>query len=168
MQETKEMWVWLPGWEDLLEKGLATCSSVLGWKIPWAEEPGGLQSMGLQRDCAHTHTYTHTHETLGTIIYMVLDQTQGDGELKTLLIALGFTWLVVWFCDCRVDIFVNLPRECSSQAPTLADLKVGYRNQKWWWVVVMLCTKFSLMVSWGAAGKVCGKPLEKEGSAHLW
>ena len=38
-------------------------------------------------------THTHTHETFSTIIYMVLDQTQGDGELKTLLIALGFTWL---------------------------------------------------------------------------
>ena len=33
------------GWEDLLEKGLATHSSVLAWRIPWTEEPGGLQSM---------------------------------------------------------------------------------------------------------------------------
>ena len=37
-----------PGQEDLLE-GMATHSSILAWKIPWAEEPGGLQSMGLQR-----------------------------------------------------------------------------------------------------------------------
>ena len=37
------------GWEDLLEKGMATHSSILAWKIPWTEEPGGLQSMGLQR-----------------------------------------------------------------------------------------------------------------------
>ena len=41
--------VWSPGQEDPLEKGLATCSSVLAWEIPWTEEPGGLQSMGLQR-----------------------------------------------------------------------------------------------------------------------
>ena len=34
------------GWEDPLEKGMATHSSVLAWRIPWAEEPGGLQSMG--------------------------------------------------------------------------------------------------------------------------
>ena len=33
------------GWEDLLEKGMATHSSVLAWRIPWTEEPGGLQSM---------------------------------------------------------------------------------------------------------------------------
>ena len=37
------------GWEDILEKGIATHSSVLAWRIPWMEEPGGLQSMGLQR-----------------------------------------------------------------------------------------------------------------------
>ena len=37
------------GWEDLLEKAMATHSSILAWKIPWTEEPGGLQSMGSQR-----------------------------------------------------------------------------------------------------------------------
>ena len=37
------------GWEDLLEKEMATHSSTLAWKIPWTEEPGGLQSMGSQR-----------------------------------------------------------------------------------------------------------------------
>ena len=36
-------------WEDPLEKGMATQSSILTWIIPWTEEPGGLQSMGLQR-----------------------------------------------------------------------------------------------------------------------
>ena len=37
------------GWEDPLEKEMATHSSILSWRIPWTEEPGGLQSMGLQR-----------------------------------------------------------------------------------------------------------------------
>ena len=37
------------GWEDSLEKEMATHSSTLSWKILWTEEPGGLQSMGLQR-----------------------------------------------------------------------------------------------------------------------
>ena len=37
------------GWEDALEKEMATHSSTLAWKIPWMEEPGRLQSMGLQR-----------------------------------------------------------------------------------------------------------------------
>ena len=37
------------GWEDPLEEGMATHSSILAWRIPWTEEPGGLQSMGSQR-----------------------------------------------------------------------------------------------------------------------
>ena len=39
----------IPGWEDPLEKGMATHSSILAWEIPWTEEPGRLQSMGSQR-----------------------------------------------------------------------------------------------------------------------
>ena len=46
MQET---WVQSLGCEDLLEKEMATHSSILAWKIPWMEEPGRLQSMGSQR-----------------------------------------------------------------------------------------------------------------------
>ena len=46
MQETR---VRSLGWEDPLEKGMATHSSILAWRIPWIEEPGGLQSMGSQR-----------------------------------------------------------------------------------------------------------------------
>jgi len=46
MQET---WVRFLGWEYPLEKGMTTHSSILAWRIPWAEEPGGPQSMGLQR-----------------------------------------------------------------------------------------------------------------------
>ena len=45
----QETWVQTPGRKDLLEKGMATHSSVLAWRIPWTEEPGRLQSMGSQR-----------------------------------------------------------------------------------------------------------------------
>ena len=41
--------VWYLGWEDFLEKKMATHASILAWRISWTEEPGGLQSMGLQR-----------------------------------------------------------------------------------------------------------------------
>ena len=44
-----DTWVQSLGWEDPLEEGVATHSSILAWRIPWTEEPGGLQSMGLQR-----------------------------------------------------------------------------------------------------------------------
>jgi len=46
MQKTR---VWCLGQEDPLEKGMAIHSGILAWKIPWTEEPAGLQSMGLQR-----------------------------------------------------------------------------------------------------------------------
>ena len=45
----QEMQVQSPGLEDLLEKSMATHSSILAWRIPWTEEPGGLQSLGSQR-----------------------------------------------------------------------------------------------------------------------
>ena len=48
MQETQEAWAQSLGQEGPLEKEMATHSSVLAWKLPWTEEPGGLQSMGSQ------------------------------------------------------------------------------------------------------------------------
>ena len=45
----QETWVLSLGWEDPLEKEMATHSSILAWKISWREEPCGLQSMGLQK-----------------------------------------------------------------------------------------------------------------------
>ena len=43
------MWVRSLGWEDSLEEGIATHSSILAWRIPWTGEPGGLEYMELQR-----------------------------------------------------------------------------------------------------------------------
>ena len=47
--EIQGTWVGSLGWEDPLEEGTATHSSILAWRIPWTEEPGRLQSMGLHR-----------------------------------------------------------------------------------------------------------------------
>ena len=60
VQKTQESWVQSPGQGDHLEEGMETHSSVLAWRIPWTEEPGSLQSIGLQRvrcDWAHTHAH---------------------------------------------------------------------------------------------------------------
>ena len=59
----QEMQVWSPGQEDPLEEEMATHCSILAWKIPWTEEPGGLQSMGSQKvgyDQVTKHTVIHT------------------------------------------------------------------------------------------------------------
>ena len=60
MQETQ---IWSLGWEDPLEKDMATHSSILAWRIPWTEEPGRLQSMGLQR-VGHNWACTHADTDL--------------------------------------------------------------------------------------------------------
>ena len=51
----------LTGREDPLKKEMATHSSILAWRIPWMEGPGGLQSMGLQRVGCNQATNTHTY-----------------------------------------------------------------------------------------------------------
>ena len=61
---TQETWVPSLGWEDPLEKEMATHSSILVWRIPWTEEPGGLQSMGSQR-------VRHDRATSLSILYSV-------------------------------------------------------------------------------------------------
>ena len=60
MQKMQESQVQSLGQEDPLEKGMATHSSILAWRIPWTEESGGLQLMGSQRvghDLVTEHTY---------------------------------------------------------------------------------------------------------------
>ena len=49
MQEPQEMRVQSLGWENPLEEGMATHYSILAWRISWTQEPGGLQSLGVQR-----------------------------------------------------------------------------------------------------------------------
>ena len=56
-----EIWVQCPGWEDpILEKGMATHSSIIAWKVPWTQEPGRLQLMGLQRNRTQLSDQTTT------------------------------------------------------------------------------------------------------------
>ena len=71
MQETR---VWSLGWEDPLEKNMANDSSLLAWRIPWTEEPGGLQSMESQtvrHDCA-TNIYMLQHYSLSLTVWWQL------------------------------------------------------------------------------------------------
>ena len=59
------------GWEDPLEKKMATHSSILARRIPWTEKPGGLQSMGSQR-VSITERLTHKHKQTHIYVYIVL------------------------------------------------------------------------------------------------
>ena len=85
MQETQGTWVWSLGWEDPPEKGMAIHPSILALRIPWTEEPRGLQSKGSQRVrydwvTKHTHEYTHTHTMLQSGYRK--DQTRGEFYIK--------------------------------------------------------------------------------------
>ena len=67
MRGTQETQVWSLGQEDPLEEKMAAPSSVLAWRIPWTEEPGGPQSRGSHRVghdwvCTHAHTNTYSHQ----------------------------------------------------------------------------------------------------------
>ena len=66
MQET---WVRSLGQEDPLEKGMATHSSILAWRITWTEEPGGLRSMGSQRLGHDWATEHYRHKTFTSLVF---------------------------------------------------------------------------------------------------
>ena len=70
MQGTKETWVQSLGQEDRLEEEMTTRSSSLAWRIPWTEEPGGLQPMGCQRVRHYRSDLAHTHEVLKGSIHV--------------------------------------------------------------------------------------------------
>ena len=78
LQQLQETQVWSLGREDLLEKGMATNSSILAWRISWTEKPSGLQSIGLERvghnwsdlACTHAfHSMCSTHACIPFHVY---------------------------------------------------------------------------------------------------
>ena len=86
------MWVHSVGWEDSLEEEMAPHSSILVWKIPWAEDPGGLQSMGSHKighDWAHTNemwapsVHKPNYISLLSSYTLVFCPTWGEGGLMS-------------------------------------------------------------------------------------
>ena len=115
MQKT---WVQSLGWEDPLEKGMATHSSILAWRIPWAEKPGGLWSMGSQR----------VRQDWGLTLSQMWNATylQTCGHLLTLQYDCGNCL----YSKLRKDHFQNVPSSLSKQpaAVTLSWL-LSYINK---------------------------------------
>ena len=108
-----ETWVRSLDQQDPLEKGMATYSSVLAWRIPWTEEPGGLQSMGSQRvghDWAtNTHTQlinTHTHTSVWVFqISSLIKQKECNTTFGTVLNATNAAaTLVKYNTGCRTSM----------------------------------------------------------------
>ena len=113
MQETR---VQSLGWEDLLEKAMATHSSILAWKIPWTEEPGRLQSMGSQR-VGHNWATSLQRE------FRVESRNESPRALEKL--AQVFRWLDIfrsWFYE---------PNSCIS-----SYLEKHWGPSRWWLLCV--------------------------------
>ena len=90
MQKTQEMQVWSLGQEDYLEKGMAAHSSILVWRTPWTEEPGGLQSMG-HKELDTTEQLTLTLFTF--FLSLTLKVILSSNQIIFLIFALGSTKL---------------------------------------------------------------------------
>ena len=70
--EMREIWVWSLGWEDPLEDNTASHSSILAWKIPWTEEPGGLQSTGSQKVRQDWSDLSHSYIFITVVLFLSL------------------------------------------------------------------------------------------------
>ena len=153
----QELWVWSLGQEDPLEKGMATHSSILAWRIPWTEEPGGLQPVWLQRveqDWA-TNTFTFFTETVVLIDTWVVRRS----SLETHLGHCHQWWsgdhdcLYLFLSSCLS--FLSLLPSFLLSPPmipwALAGFKTlclffmitntGYQGHQWWHIIWEKCGK---------------------------
>ena len=114
----QEIWVWSLGWEDPLEKGTATHSSSLAWRIPWTEEPGGLQSMGLHRaghDWATSLSLTHSSSLAWRIPWI-----EEPGGLQSMgLHRAGHDWVTFALIH---SIYLSIPISHPTWYPCLCSL----------------------------------------------
>ena len=114
MQET---WVWSLGWEHPLKKEMATHSSILAWRIPWTEEPGGLQSTGWQRvghnwatsvqfvDCLTLSSNVSFYRYFSKALLLIVNSTRPVPRLNMVLKVLSPITLV-FFLHCILYHYV--------------------------------------------------------------
>ena len=113
-----ETWVWSLGWEDPLAKGMATHCSILGWRIPCAEEPGGLQSMKSKRI---RHAWVPKQQ----------QQQQQHSSMKyTLKVRfwvgcshLRYVWTIFWLREGRM---------VSLSGASITDIQITHSRCRWW------------------------------------
>ena len=126
----RETWVQSLGQEDPLEKEMATHSSILAWRIPWMEEPGGLQSTGSQRVIQDLATEQHTPHPHWTILAWRFFRSQSkqnqNSEFKVFLSwfqSPHFT-LSTWIHSCvypSVQVESESESEVAQSCPILSD-----------------------------------------------
>ena len=86
----------ITGWEDPLEQDMATDSSILAWKMPWTEEPGGQQSMGSQRVDTTEQLSMRTHKNIDSAFHRA--STIAEQSYNKLSLGGGGQMALFW-CD---------------------------------------------------------------------
>ena len=124
MQETQEMRVQSLGWEDPLEKEMATHSSTLAWRIPWREEPGRLQSMGSQR----VRHFWATSLSLSQYIRNWISTTKADSLPLHHVGSLRWKWKKVKVKSVSHVQLCATPWTVAHQAPP----SLGFSRQEHW------------------------------------
>ena len=119
----RETWVRSLGWEDPLEKEMATHSSILDWRIPWMEEPSGLQSIGSQQRIGHDWL-----TSLSTrIVYFSLQATSVSVWLK--LVHLIPRWFTQTGSVCQLGVIMT-------QSSSMGVPRFGYLGfLRAWWLI---------------------------------
>ena len=104
------------GWEDPLEKEIATHSSILAWRIPWTEEPGGLQSTRSQRIGHHrVTTLTLTHRVKDIFVQTMLQVLESwDSLPEWAKPSSKALWLVLLLAEHRAHQDTSRPRKWAS------------------------------------------------------
>ena len=117
MQETR---VQSLGWEDSLEKGMATHSSILAWRIPWTEEPGKPQSMGSQRVGHDWGTLTFKNTLLAPLFSVFVEilfcKAEGAGLLSLITGVVASIWCFHWWDSASVSGWGSEPGSRPLQA----------------------------------------------------
>ena len=126
MSEPQELRVLSLGQEDPLEEEMTTHSSILAWRIPWTEEPGGLQSMGSQESDMTKQLSTHTNVSIKdlTAIFIIIEL--GLWERKTTEVKCHFHYIISrvvvqslshallfvtpWTAACQASLSFTIPR----------------------------------------------------------
>ena len=126
------MQVQSPSWIDPLEEEMPTHSRILAWKIPWTEEPDGIQFMGSQRvghDLVTEHTHTHTHTDVSDLLSFLKDILTGYSVLNQLIFSFStskmFYCLVVSIAsDEKLVIIDTVPLNVICPPPHIDCLKM--------------------------------------------
>ena len=137
-----ETWIWSLGWEDLLEKGMATHSSILTWRILWTEETVGYRSLVCRvghdwSDLAHTTTTTKSRQSCLTLCDPI-DGSPPGSPVPGILQARTMEWVAISFSNAwkwKVKVkslsrvlLLATPWTAAYQAP----LSMGFSRQEYW------------------------------------